>query len=142
VPATSTLTLSPPRPSTPPDNCKRSPISHSRRKLNSSAVAHNFSPITDANEAPPYPHPGTFYYAFAVACFVLLFWSAPINAIVFASLFVGDGNKSNSSLMNDDVRLVQGGHVLRYSKQAYPFIHTLCSVFASQTGSDALERLL
>ena len=35
--------------------------------------------------------PGTFYYAFAVACFVLLFWSAPINAIVFASLFVGDG---------------------------------------------------
>jgi len=26
-----------------------------------------------------------------VACFVLLFWSAPINAIVFASLFVGDG---------------------------------------------------
>lgn len=34
---------------------------------------------------------GTFYYAFAVACFVLLFWSAPINAIVFASLFVGDG---------------------------------------------------
>lgn len=26
-----------------------------------------------------------------MACFVLLFWSAPINAIVFASLFVGDG---------------------------------------------------
>jgi len=34
---------------------------------------------------------GTFYYAFAVACFVLLFWTAPINAIIFASLFIGDG---------------------------------------------------
>lgn len=34
---------------------------------------------------------GTFYYAFAVACFVLLFWTAPINVIIFASLFIGDG---------------------------------------------------
>ena len=34
---------------------------------------------------------GTFYYAFAVATFVLLFWTAPINVVIFASLFVGDG---------------------------------------------------
>ena len=34
---------------------------------------------------------GTFYYAFAVATFVLLFWTAPINAVIFASLFIGDG---------------------------------------------------
>jgi len=34
---------------------------------------------------------GTFYYAFAVATFVLLFWTAPINVLVFASLFIGDG---------------------------------------------------
>ena len=34
---------------------------------------------------------GTFYYAFAVATFVLLFWTAPINVVIFASLFIGDG---------------------------------------------------
>ena len=34
---------------------------------------------------------GTFYYAFAVATFVLLFWTAPVNVVVFASLFIGDG---------------------------------------------------
>merc|ERR1719218_436100 len=34
---------------------------------------------------------GTFYYAFAVATFVLLFWTAPINVVIFAALFIGDG---------------------------------------------------
>merc|ERR1719258_76759 len=34
---------------------------------------------------------GTFYYAFVVATFVLLFWTSPINVIVFAALFLGDG---------------------------------------------------
>eukprot|EP00316_Scyphosphaera_apsteinii_P024347 CAMPEP_0119310608 /NCGR_PEP_ID=MMETSP1333-20130426/19669_1 /TAXON_ID=418940 /ORGANISM="Scyphosphaera apsteinii, Strain RCC1455" /LENGTH=325 /DNA_ID=CAMNT_0007314823 /DNA_START=111 /DNA_END=1088 /DNA_ORIENTATION=+ len=34
---------------------------------------------------------GTFYFAFVVATFVLLFWTAPINVIIFASLFIGDG---------------------------------------------------
>ncbi|KAL1518667.1 hypothetical protein AB1Y20_002955 [Prymnesium parvum] len=34
---------------------------------------------------------GTFYYAFAVATCVLLFWTAPVNVIIFSSLFVGDG---------------------------------------------------
>ena len=34
---------------------------------------------------------GTFYYAFAVATFVLLFWTAPINVVAFAALFIGDG---------------------------------------------------
>ena len=34
---------------------------------------------------------GTYYYAFVVATFVLLFWTAPINVVVFSSLFIGDG---------------------------------------------------
>jgi len=34
---------------------------------------------------------GTWYYSFIVSLVTVLFWTAPVNAILFATLFIGDG---------------------------------------------------
>eukprot|EP00636_Phaeomonas_parva_P001420 CAMPEP_0118850326 /NCGR_PEP_ID=MMETSP1163-20130328/233_1 /TAXON_ID=124430 /ORGANISM="Phaeomonas parva, Strain CCMP2877" /LENGTH=297 /DNA_ID=CAMNT_0006782529 /DNA_START=119 /DNA_END=1013 /DNA_ORIENTATION=+ len=34
---------------------------------------------------------GTWYYSYIISLAIVLFWTSPVNAVVFGSLFVGDG---------------------------------------------------